>query len=111
MLVARYTAAGALDASFADGGVADALLPAGTGRANAVAVDRRGRILVAGQAGDEMAVARLAAGGGLDPAFGTAGVTLLDPGAGVDAARAIALDGAGRIVVPARRARPPSRCA
>ena len=73
MLVARYTAAGALDPSFGDAGVANADLPGLGGKANAVILRAGGRILVAGESDGHMAIARLTGDGRLDPGFGSAG--------------------------------------
>jgi uncharacterized delta-60 repeat protein len=99
MLVARYTAAGALDPSFGDGGVASADLPGLGGRANALILRAGGRILVAGESNGHMAIARLTGEGRLDPGFGSGGVSIVDRGPGRDVGRAMAIDSRGRIVV------------
>jgi uncharacterized delta-60 repeat protein len=99
MLVARYTAAGALDPSFGDAGVANADLPGLGGKANAVILRAGGGILVAGESDGHMAIARLTGNGRLDPGFGTGGVAIVDRGPGRDVGRAMAIDSRGRIVV------------
>ncbi len=99
MLVARYTAVGALDPSFGDAGVANADLPGLGGKANAVILRAGGRLLVAGESDGHMAIARLTGEGRLDPGFGSGGVSLVDRGPGRDVGRAMAIDSRGRIVV------------
>jgi uncharacterized delta-60 repeat protein len=99
MLVARYTAAGVLDPAFGDAGVASADLPGAQGQAHAVALRAGGIILVAGESDGHMAIARLTGNGRLDPGFGSGGVSIVDRGPGRDVARALAIDGRGRIVV------------
>lgn len=70
-LVARYLPDGSLDQSFGEGGVARA----GTGGAQAVAIDPTGRIVISGGTSfgpfeNPWRVARLTSSGGLDPSFG-----------------------------------------
>lgn len=82
----RLTRSGALDQSFARGGIAT--IPIGTSSiANAVIIDPSGDILLGGVAtvngGKRFAVARLLPDGSLDPSFGIHGVSLLgQPDAG-----------------------------
>jgi uncharacterized delta-60 repeat protein len=117
VLTARFTAAGAVDPSFAGGlGRGDKL---GGGappqRAGAVAVQADGSTIVAGIAGEQWALARFDPAGVTDGLFGAAGVTLRDPTPNDDAdddhpadeptlpdgtgPAAIALQADGRIVV------------
>ena len=79
--LARFTAGGALDPSFGDGGVALAAVGASYASLGDVAPGPSGTIVAAGQAVDDalaarMAVARFEADGDLDPTFGDGGVTL-----------------------------------
>jgi uncharacterized delta-60 repeat protein len=83
-LTARFTAAGALDASFAGSGAR--IDRFGTGatpqRAGAVAVQADGATIVAGVAGEVWSLARFLPSGLTDGEFGAAGVTLRDPAPG-----------------------------
>lgn len=107
--VARFDAGGSLDESFGEGGVADLRLPEEERYAKAIALDDRGRILVAtmdGYVGDEdgygiLRVVRLLPSGEYDPSFGAGGTVEVDEVKGrfaLDIA-GIAVDGKGRIVV------------
>ncbi len=70
--------------------------PAGAG---AVAIQADGKILVAGGAGGDFAVARYNTLGGLDSTFAGDGIANTDLGGQIDFARAIAIQADGRIVV------------
>jgi uncharacterized delta-60 repeat protein len=77
--VLRLMADGSLDPSFGSGGVATIAPPApyATSRAEAIALDAQGRIVVAGEVDDDVpAVARLLADGTLDPSFASAGLLI-----------------------------------
>jgi uncharacterized delta-60 repeat protein len=95
-----------LDAGFGASGLVVAS-PGGLSRwsGNAVAVQPDGKIVVAGQARnaagrDVVAVARFDAAGQLDPAFGSAGVTAVDPGSGFSSqGRGVLVQPGGNIVV------------
>ena len=92
--IARYLPNGRLDPSF--GG--DGRVTINGGTASAVAIQRDGRIVVAGTAGDGYAIARLTRAGRLDTTFGTGGTTSVefsDPAG----ANAVTIDAAGRIVL------------
>jgi uncharacterized delta-60 repeat protein len=105
--VYRFLADGALDAAFADGGVATIPTPSsnGTRTLHAMALRRDGRILVAGQRGNthgsNLVLAGLDADGTPDLDFGDAGLVDLDAPKGYNAllARAIAVDRDGSLVV------------
>ena len=116
MAIWRFNDNGTLDTTFKDTGFVTHHAAAG-GDGNdwgrAVAIDGRGRIVVAGQsanmAGDpDMAVWRYLANGELDTAFGGKGWILHADGAGgsngSDGARGIAIDANGRLVVVGRSA-------
>jgi uncharacterized delta-60 repeat protein len=100
-------AAGQLDHSFSSDGRQLTRFPGTTGSdgANAVVVDRSGRIVVAGDSqqagGEKFAVARYKPDGSLDHTFSGDGRQLTRfPGAtGFDRAEGLAIDRSGRIVV------------
>jgi uncharacterized delta-60 repeat protein len=94
-VVVRYLPTGALDPSFGTRTFADGDFTAATG----VAVDAEGRIVVVGLSHDDVLVLRYLPDGTLDPTFGTAGRVATDVTGGLDVANAVAIDGAGRIVV------------
>jgi uncharacterized delta-60 repeat protein len=101
---AALAAPGSLDKSFGDNGRAFAPFAEGDASANAVALDRKGRIVTAGQiyvAGGEenFAVARFKPGGVLDDSFSGDGEKMLDFGVGDDEAHGVAVDRKGRILV------------
>jgi uncharacterized delta-60 repeat protein len=96
---------GELDASFGSGGTVITSF-GGADVASAVAIQPDGKLVVAGRtniAGNTIfALARYNANGGLDPAFGTAGLVTTDFGS-TDQAFAVALQGDGKIVTAGRR--------
>jgi uncharacterized delta-60 repeat protein len=103
-VVARLTAAGALDSSF--GGAGRVIFGFGgyNENASAVAIDAFGRIVVAGHSArvssGDFAVARLTPDGTLDNSFNGNGKVLID--FGVDffgSASAVAVDTSGRLIV------------
>lgn len=83
MTVARFTTSGAADSSFGTSGRVQIDFYGARDRANAVAIDSSGRIVVSGLAdnnskgnkatGAVLAAARLLSNGSLDPSFGTGG--------------------------------------
>jgi uncharacterized delta-60 repeat protein len=105
-LVATALAAqGDLDTSFSGDG--KAVVDVDNGRADAVAVDRRGRVYVTGRVNGEgsdprdMAVARLTRSGAPDPSWSGDGIASFDAtGVGeFDSAAAVAIDSRGRVIV------------
>jgi uncharacterized delta-60 repeat protein len=101
--VARFTAFGSLDPTFGVGGKTTGFLRAG--RAYAVAIQRDGRIVVAGEAGagrtifsTDFAVARYNPDGSLDASFGNGGTVTTDFFGGGDSIFGIAIQPDGRIV-------------
>jgi uncharacterized delta-60 repeat protein len=102
----RLLPGGALDASFSGDGKQTVAFNAGGGlddRANGVALDGSGRIVLAGYAQTEydyeFAAARLLPNGALDTAFSRDGRQTIDLGNGDDRASAVAIDARGRIVL------------
>lgn len=104
--LARYTKRGVLDPTFGRRGlVVTDFGPSRQGDAAwAVAVQKGGRIVVAGQSGDigreDLALARYRADGRLDRSFGAGGKVLTDLGSSSgDIAHALAIQADGKIVV------------
>ncbi len=105
-LVARYTANGALDATFGTGGFTATPFNGGSGEAKitAIAIDSSGRIVATGNLYPAaMALARYTPEGLLDPTFDGDGklATSLN---GAFEASAIVIDSSGRILVAGRAA-------
>jgi uncharacterized delta-60 repeat protein len=94
--LARYAAAGSLDATFGSGGtLTTAIGPSAEGDAAALQPD--GKIILAGNANNGFALARYTPTGSLDTSFGGGGTVTTAIGAGA-AADAVALQPNGRIV-------------
>lgn len=104
--VARYTGDGAPDTTFNMDGMVTTDLGEGSDRANAIAVQPDGKIVVVGVDSigpfSDFAVVRYLVDGTLDSSFGTAGVVVTDMGSGSgtgsDWANAVALLPDGRVV-------------
>jgi uncharacterized delta-60 repeat protein len=95
--VARYLPDGRPDASFSGDGQTETQFPnAEDASGLAVATDSQGRIIVAGYATGDLAVARYTHGGNLDPSFSEDGRLTTAIGG---YATAVAIDGFDRIVV------------
>jgi uncharacterized delta-60 repeat protein len=110
MTLWRFTASGALDATFNGGGVFrhdNAGGGGGNDVGRTIAFDAGNRIIVAGWSpsaggGDDAAVWRLTSGGALDATFNGRGFVTANGtagGNGTDTARELAIDGSGRIVL------------
>ncbi|MBX3716708.1 MAG: VCBS repeat-containing protein [Burkholderiales bacterium] len=101
--VVRLTATGALDTTFATGGIASIDIAGGTDRGWGIALQRNGKILVAGQGFDGAAVGfaavRLNDDGTRDASFGANGVRTIDITGSFDLARAVAVQPDGGIVL------------
>jgi uncharacterized delta-60 repeat protein/uncharacterized repeat protein (TIGR01451 family) len=109
--LARYNDNGSLDTNFGRGGWGIVLtgffFPNSLGyeNANAVAIDKDGKIVVVGRADGNLAIARYGPDGRLDQSFGamnsfgTLGTQITDFGTSNAIAYAVALDSQGRIVV------------
>lgn len=105
-VVMRFNSNGALDASFASGGVK--VVAIGDGYdfdyAYAVAIQSDGKIVVAGSGGpyngttENFALIRLNANGSLDSSFGSSGKVTADIGGNNDKAYAVAIQSDGKIV-------------
>ena len=103
--VARYTARGKLDPSFGQGGKAFTLVGS-SGSASALAIQRDGKIVAAGQAyvgpEQDVAVVRYTSRGRLDASFGRRGTALTDFSPTTktyDQARALAVQRDGKLLL------------
>ena len=94
---------GDLDTGFGTGGKVTTAIGSDIDEAHAVAIDSDGKIVVAGRSNNgtdaDFAVARYNADGTLDTGFGTGGKVTTAIGSDDDEARALAIDGDGKIVV------------
>lgn len=104
LTLARFTAEGTLDTSFGAGtGMVKTPVGTYTDPVIGLALDGAGRVLIAGAtrrgAREVLAVARYSADGVADATFGTAGIVTTAIGTRNSAARAIAVDRTGRVVV------------
>jgi uncharacterized delta-60 repeat protein/uncharacterized repeat protein (TIGR01451 family) len=105
-MVARYTTAGVLDATFGALGVTTLGFSGGNDVARAVAIDGTGNIVLGGYANngsdDDFAVARFTSAGVLDTTFvagaGKAAVNIFSPGS-ADQAFALVIDSTQRIIL------------
>lgn len=96
LTIARFNADGSADAGFGDGGrVTDGVMDAG----RSIALQPDGRIVVAGLASGDFAIARFETAGALDTVFGDTGLVAVDFFGGADDARAVAIQPDGGIVV------------
>ena len=96
--LARYNTDGALDRTFGVGGTVITDVSRGSDAVWAVAIQSDGKIVAAGVASGDFALARYNADGTLDPQFGNGGTITTDFG-GDDKANALALQRDGQIVV------------
>ena len=109
MSVVRYTADGALDGSFGDGGFVRVGWPAcgdEPPRAGVLdlALEPDGDIVAAGSVCEtpsksNVAAVRLTPGGALDPSFGDGGRAVVDVGDFASGATGVAIDAVGRVVL------------
>ena len=96
--LARYNTDGSLDQTFGAGGTVITDVSHGSDAVWAVAIQSDGRIVAAGVASGDFALARYNADGTLDTQFGNGGTMTTDFG-GDDKANALALQRDGQIVV------------
>jgi uncharacterized delta-60 repeat protein len=101
----RHDAAGTLDASFGDGGIATIDLGGADDEASDAAIAGDGSVVVvgrsdaAGPSRPDIAIVRVALDGLPDPGFGTDGIVRTDVLGGWDQGNAVAVQPDGRIVV------------
>lgn len=96
--VARYNNNGLLDTSFGVGGLQHTDFNTSGDNANAVAIDRAGRIVLGGSSALDFAVVRYLSNGTLDTSFSGDGKVTTAVSAGNDNIEAIAIDGNSNIV-------------
>jgi len=102
-LLVRYQVNGTIDSSFGvNGKVITSAVP-GDSRVNTMAIQKDGRIVVAGFCYNgqfnDIALARYLTSGAIDPTFGVQGLVITPVGTGNSQANALALQSNGRIVV------------
>ncbi len=102
----RYLADATLDSSFGRGGIVTTTLPDGDALGNAIAAQRDGKLVVAGQANRRdgnssvFGVVRYRPDGTPDPSFGTRGIVMTSFGTrNMAAATGVVIQPNGRIVV------------
>ena len=102
-VVIRLTAEGSFDPTFGTGGIVTTAFNVGDDVGNAVAIQKNGKIVVAGTAfiggGNDFGVARYNTDGSLDVSFGTGGLVTTDFSGFEDVGRAVAIQKDGKIVV------------
>jgi uncharacterized delta-60 repeat protein len=98
--LARFASNGSLDNSFGSGGLVTTDLGSDDGF-EALALLENGKIVAAGGSAGRYAVGQYLADGTLDATFGSGGFTtvVMNPGAGLDQARAISVGGDGTLYV------------
>jgi len=102
-VVARYTAAGALDATFSGDGFAVLDIGGVDNRANALVLQPDGKVVIAGQTGNaavdsDFLLARFTTTGTLDAGFGTNGTVISAFSTGTDWAYTLARQPDGKLV-------------
>jgi len=107
-VVARYMPDGSLDPAFGSGGIVRTDFNDRDDKASAMALDDRGRIVVAGtsrgpRGGDYAALARYRPNGDLDASLGGDGKAVVSLGGFGSMVHAMAIDSEARIVVAGRR--------
>jgi uncharacterized delta-60 repeat protein len=95
-LALRYHPDGSLDSSFGKDGI---VVTPMMGFALAAAIDPHGRVIAGGTSNGDMALVRYEPDGSLDESFGIDGVVRTPVTGSEDLVSAVAVDGAGRIVV------------
>lgn len=107
--LARYLPDGTLDSGFGQGGIAIVPITSGDDRAEDVALDAEGFILVAGTAASgagDFALARLRPNGTVDSTFGQGGKVTTDFAGGPDRGAALAVQPGGAVDVAGTAFRP-----
>jgi uncharacterized delta-60 repeat protein len=100
--LARYNANGSLDTTLSGDGRLTTDFALGFDLANAVAIQANGKIVAAGLADSDFALARYNTDGSLDTTFNVDGRVTTDFAGSTDDARAVAIQANGRIVAAGR---------
>ncbi len=98
------SAPGDLDHSFGSSGIVNTIVGENTSRAEAIALTKDGKILVAGvcdgvDTNRDFAIVRYNFNGAIDSTFGNSGIVTLDFDSGIDRANAVALTNDNKIIV------------
>ena len=103
--VAKITAAGALDTSFGSSGVKSVSTSSSHDVAHRSVIDSSGYIVTSGIANQDWAVTRLSSSGSLDTAFGSSGISAIDPGTGANTGDGVycGIQSTGKIIVAGYR--------
>ena len=103
--VAKITSAGALDTSFGSGGVKSVSTSSSHDVAHRSVIDSSGYIVTSGIANQDWAVTRLSSSGSLDTAFGSSGISAIDPGTGANTGDGVycGIQSTGKIIVAGYR--------
>jgi uncharacterized delta-60 repeat protein len=96
--LARYNTDGSLDTTFGGDGKVTTDFAGANDQAHAVAIQGDGKIVAAGLAGSDFALARYNTDGSLDTTFGGDGKVTTDFAGPTDQAHAVAIQGDGKIV-------------
>jgi len=104
LALTRHHTDGKLDTSFDGDGKVITTFGSVDASAQSVAIQADGKIVVAGRAGDKLALARYLPDGSLDPSFGSGGRVAISVGSGADRADAVAIQPDGKIVAAGRTA-------
>ena len=96
--LARYNPDGTLDTSFDSDGIVTTDLSSQDDDINGLAIQPDGKIVAAGSAGEDIALARYTTDGKLDPNFGNGGFQITDLGF-VDVGNGVALTASGQILL------------
>jgi uncharacterized delta-60 repeat protein len=94
----RYKSDGSLDPSFGTGGKVTTDFAPFNSQASSVAIQADGKIVAAGSAGSDFALARYTSDGSLDTSFGTGGKVTTDFGPFGSGASSVAIQADGKIV-------------
>ena len=101
--LACYTSDGKLDSTFGTKGIVTTVLGSVDDWAHSLAIDSRGRIVVAGYSNngndEDFALVRYTSDGKLDRTFGIKGIITTDFGFGDEGVRSLSIDSEGRLVV------------
>lgn len=102
MAVARLSAAGLLDTTFAGTGKTTISLGGGAETANGVVIQSDHKVVVTGSTNGDIGLVRFLPNGSLDPLFGNLGKVVTSLGSGQDDAFATAVTGNGKILLSGR---------